>query len=665
LKPPESISPHYDSFPAELRARPIWLVWKYELNAKKTDWTKVPHIAEPGGGGAKSNDPSTWRSFEQAVRIGQKASGIGLCFVEDYCGIDLDCCRDKDTGVIAPWAQKIVDHLHSYTELSPSGTGLHIIVRLTQELPAGGRKWGGKDKGWEIGVYDRTSPRYFCVTGRILEDRSTLRMCDPGEFYPQFAAGDFAPDWAKPKPPEPVTSKPNGQGAIDKKRALLRGEWEGLYPSQSEAEFALVWYLAQEFRNDPAAIDRAVRNSCLMRDKWDEKRSGGTYGSLLIAKIAGKNGRVLESSALETMRPDMSDAVLDGRLGEIFQRHMKGCALAYAWGYLATIAGTAPALKRSEEEQGIRSNLYFGAVGPVGTGKSAIFSRALHALGVPASDPFLLRAQYGSAEGLTNELKNVGSCTRLLFPDELGNLLAKCSIQYSSFPTFLTRIFYDDDNRGGTKKEEWAIDCRLSITGGVVEDKFGEAFSHASVSGLYDRFLLGLCPQPYEYDHYPPAGLARRVEAVPPLIDGDVWEVRDQWKKCGITGRIAENCLRVAYICAAVDARPSLRGRDLGPAQALGEYQVKVRGILQPNPGQNPDAQCAVLVKSWLRQHAQNGEWVKFRDLNRGTHADRLGPGVFIRCLQNLQFCADVKLNQDDKLVRLLDDGVVTTGDKS
>ena len=254
-----------------------------------------------------------------------------------------------------------------------------------------------------------------------------------------------------------------------------------------------------------------------MRPKWDEPRASGTYGSITIAKILEKQGVV--SASEELVRPDLSEAVLDGRLGEIFQRRMKGAALAYAWGPLVTIAGVSDFLRYGHP---IRANLFWCSVGGVGTGKSAVFDRGLHVLGVDPPAPILLKAKYGSAEGLVNDVKGAGSCVRLLAPDELGNLLAKCAIENSSFPTFLTTAFYQDQQRGGTKKDQWEIDCRLSVAGGIVEDFFGDAFGSASVGGLYDRFLFGLSPLPCEYDYYPPEGSPEILSPKQPQVAGDV-----------------------------------------------------------------------------------------------------------------------------------------------
>jgi primase-polymerase (primpol)-like protein len=57
--------------------------------------------------------------------------GVGFVFSSDdpYVGIDLDGCRNPQTGYIEPWALEIVRRLNSYTEISRSGTGLHIIAK--------------------------------------------------------------------------------------------------------------------------------------------------------------------------------------------------------------------------------------------------------------------------------------------------------------------------------------------------------------------------------------------------------------------------------------------------------------------------------------------------------------------------------------------------------
>ncbi|MGH8695713.1 MAG: hypothetical protein ACREVS_04510 [Burkholderiales bacterium] len=86
--------------------------------------------------------------------------GIGyvLTAADGVVGIDLDKCRDPDTGVIAPWALAIVQQIDAYTEVSPSGTGVRIFAPGT--LSGGGRN------RHHVEMYTRG--RYLTLTGHRL-----------------------------------------------------------------------------------------------------------------------------------------------------------------------------------------------------------------------------------------------------------------------------------------------------------------------------------------------------------------------------------------------------------------------------------------------------------------------------------------------------------------
>src|SRR5215218_9167207 len=144
-----------ESIPEELRARPQWVVWK--AVGDKPD--KVPYSARSGRR-ASSTDLLTWSTFQEALEAYENGRYAGLGFVfcsgDPYTGIDLDDCVDED-GEIAGWALEIVRYFNSFTELSATGTGLHIIVR--GEVP--NRR---KD---EIEVY--SSKRFFTMTGCVVE----------------------------------------------------------------------------------------------------------------------------------------------------------------------------------------------------------------------------------------------------------------------------------------------------------------------------------------------------------------------------------------------------------------------------------------------------------------------------------------------------------------
>jgi putative DNA primase/helicase len=144
-----------ESIPEELRVRPQWVVWK--AVGDKPD--KVPYSPRTGRR-ASSTDLLTWGTFEEALQAYENGEYAGVGFVfstaDPYTGIDLDDCVDEDGG-IALWALEIVRYFDSYTELSATGTGLHIIVR--GNVP-------NRRKG-SVEVY--SSRRFFAVTGHVAE----------------------------------------------------------------------------------------------------------------------------------------------------------------------------------------------------------------------------------------------------------------------------------------------------------------------------------------------------------------------------------------------------------------------------------------------------------------------------------------------------------------
>jgi putative DNA primase/helicase len=154
--------PLTENIPGQLAERPQWVCWRLEKRRDKV--TKVPYT--PGTEcRASSTDLLTWRTFLEAFVACERGEppydGIGFvfCSADPFVGIDLDGCRDPKSGEIAPWAQAIIDRVEEgYVEISPSGTGIHIIVE-------GIVRDGGMRKG-PIEMYARD--KFFTITGSVL-----------------------------------------------------------------------------------------------------------------------------------------------------------------------------------------------------------------------------------------------------------------------------------------------------------------------------------------------------------------------------------------------------------------------------------------------------------------------------------------------------------------
>lgn len=147
--------PAVDAIPAELRERPQWVGWKYAGR------DKLP-VDIHNGRLAKVDTPATWSTFEQAYAYYAKRRGLGVGYVftaeDPYVGVDFDGIRDPKTGEIAMPDFERITALNSYSEVSPSGTGVKVFVKAKLDR-------AHKKAGVEVYPYGR----FFTVTGEILQ----------------------------------------------------------------------------------------------------------------------------------------------------------------------------------------------------------------------------------------------------------------------------------------------------------------------------------------------------------------------------------------------------------------------------------------------------------------------------------------------------------------
>jgi hypothetical protein len=163
-----------------MKALDQWVFWKSTIRDGKP--TKIP-VEVKSGKAAKSDDDATWCDFISAHNKfdDKKWQGVGFVFKKGcgITGIDLDGCRDPLTGKVEDWAKNIIEAVNSYTEVSPSGTGVKIFCKGTFALNGKKKELKGDeyqkigDKNPGIEIYDHE--RYFAVTGLRLKVNSELR----------------------------------------------------------------------------------------------------------------------------------------------------------------------------------------------------------------------------------------------------------------------------------------------------------------------------------------------------------------------------------------------------------------------------------------------------------------------------------------------------------
>jgi putative DNA primase/helicase len=145
----------------QLQAIAQWVLWKWTLVGAK--WTKPPY--QVNGRKASHSDPSTWTTYADACAHEEGYDGLGfvLTAADPFAVVDLDKCRNPKTGEIALWAVVVVARFATYSEASPTGTGIHILCCAV--LPGTGRK-RSFEGGGAAELYDRL--RYVTVSGREL-----------------------------------------------------------------------------------------------------------------------------------------------------------------------------------------------------------------------------------------------------------------------------------------------------------------------------------------------------------------------------------------------------------------------------------------------------------------------------------------------------------------
>ena len=279
------LKPNFKNIPEELKRWNQWVCWKAEEQNGKVK--KVPYSPTTGRR-AKINESDTWADFNTAVDsyINGKYDGFGFVLTKDdpFVAWDLDECRYSKIGMINRKALNIISQLDSYSEVSPSGLGIRIIVKA--KLPAGNKNSGNFE------VYE--TRQYITLTGVHLFRRPKKikeRQSINDDVYEKV----FGTNKNSARKKQSIQERHDQndikkilQNAFNSKngkkiKKLYNGNWSD-YTSQSEADQALCNHLAYWSNNNAKHIDQAFRSSSLFRDKWDERHftDGRKYGEATI-----------------------------------------------------------------------------------------------------------------------------------------------------------------------------------------------------------------------------------------------------------------------------------------------------------------------------------------------------------------------------------------------
>lgn len=318
--------------PGEMTERPQFVVWRSEFDNNR--WTKIPYDPKSGKR-ASTISPATWATFDEALAACYEDGsydGIGfvLTLKDEFIAVDLDKCHDANTYTIEPWAQDIIDELDSYTEISPSGTGIRILLR--GKLPSDCHRKGN------IEVYE--DARFVTITGHPLlgleevEDRYEAITAWHAKVFPPAATpmlGDSSPAsqiGAIALSDQEILEKAFRAKNGDKTQCLYNGDISSYGNNPSSADLGLIKRLSF-YTQDVVQLDRLFRTSRLHRGKWDERRGKHTYGYMTILRALRDASSTYSAPRQRSAKAKSSVAVLQGlHMGIVDQASPTGHTLS-------------------------------------------------------------------------------------------------------------------------------------------------------------------------------------------------------------------------------------------------------------------------------------------------------------------------------------------------
>lgn len=552
----------FDNIPAELRQLPHWVSAGSD---KKPINPRTGNYADPA-------DTSTGATFAEAVATGMKHIGFILSDNDPFCIVDLDNPyeiiedsfdeagnkvkvkviadehhpRFTECLEIAKRHAKIIEAFDSYTELSQSGQGAHVVC--FGSVPQGVRR----DR---VEVY--SNQRYMIFTGNVIK-RQAVNDCqnmlnqlyseigrlttDKGELVEEEAIYSEAEIWKM------AMSASNGE----KFTALCRGEMDG-YPSQSEADLGLLSMLCFYSRSNIQVMSMFRQTKLGERDKANKNDK---YLTFCLKYIRGKEIPLVDTSKLAAAVPpesllesaEQETKALEvpilsnqpsiptkgrytfppGLVGEIAQyvldsaiRPVPEIALA------AGIALTAGICGRSFNVSGTGLNQYIILLAKTGRGKEGAATGIDNLMAavrqtIPMADQFLGPANFASGQALIKTLD-----TRPCFVSVLGEfgltLQQMCDAQAPGPVVMLKRVLLDIYAKSGhnkvlrssvysdSDKNTKVVQApNVTLLGESTPETFFSGLDNSHISeGLIPRFsvieYVGHRPKPNENAFMPPS----------------------------------------------------------------------------------------------------------------------------------------------------------------
>lgn len=277
----------YKNIPTELKQLKQWCCYSLTPDdSRPGKFKKLPKNPYTGGN-AQSNNNETWSDYNTAVNAVSlyKFDGLGLFFANGYFGVDIDNAKTDIDDFYNGHDNIITEFIHglqSYSELSVSKTGIHIICKGS--LPKGGRR--------KQNVEMYSEGRFFIMTGDKIADYNEVVDCTKNikQLHEKYIGGGQEPTTGLVKTHNLDLSESEIIDIVSHSKQahifsdLYAGKWDNYYVSQSDADMSFCNMLAFWTGRDFQKMNNIFRSSGLMREKWDRKTGNSTYGAITLNK---------------------------------------------------------------------------------------------------------------------------------------------------------------------------------------------------------------------------------------------------------------------------------------------------------------------------------------------------------------------------------------------
>lgn len=681
------MEPIFEQIPKELRTLPQWVCWKFEEKEGKP--TKIPINARTGGR-AKTNTPSTWTTGLTAYTYylhrnnGDGIQGIGFVVSanDSYVGIDLDHCRNPESGEIQQWAEDIIKRLNSYSEISPSRTGVRIFIR--GKMPGVGKKKG------DFEIYDQG--RFLTCTGDhidgtplIIEYRQDEITEIHREIFGQEKKPESTPTLNRPSlslSDDEIITKARGARNGELFTRLYGGDYSG-YPSHSEADLALISLLAF-YVQDSSTLGRLFRSSGLIRDKWDRSvGQGKTYGQATIEKALSGiretyQGPQVRVESKETPKPGPEPVpipggglgfpleIMEGVAGEFARIYSSVLEVPEHFFFMSFLTCLGIILSdriKLNTELETQSRLYMLLLGESADDrKSTAISKTIGFFcGVIAEFPVCWGV--GSAEGLQKRMggENANEAKKLLLCfDEFKSFVSKCKIEASVLLPCINTLFESNRYESQTKKTDIRLEnAHLSILAASTIQTYERTWDSSFTDiGFNNRLFLvpGSGQKKYSFPEKIAeseksrlkgwlVSVLRQFKEQPELsITAEARALYDSWymelERSIHAKRLDTYAIRFMSVLAVNEQKKEIDVDIVHKVIQLMNWQLKVRRLHDPIDADNVIAKLEEKIRRTLELGPK-----KDRQLKQAVHANRAGLGLYDMARRNLEKAKEIIYN--------------------